>query len=206
VLLKITPLEITKQEFKKSMRGYHTEEVETFLEIVGTAYEKLLNDNKEHEKKILELETELKNYKEVERTLKQTLMSLQESSQQSRENSKKEADLIMKEAELTAAKMLEKARREKQTMQEQVITLQTQKQSLITRLRHVLTSQLELMDILDMDDADMSQLKDRSKKVFSGVKESISKEETRIAAQTNQSSENDEKSDLMGNVLNDSLS
>jgi cell division initiation protein len=168
-ILKITPLEINKQEFKKSMRGYDPIEVDTFLELLGSEYEKLLNTNKTYEKKVIELETELKNYKEVERTLKQTLMNVQETSDKSRENLKKEANLIRKEAELSAAEILENARRETQTLKEEMITLKTQKQSLITRLRHVLTSQLELIDVLDLDDVDLSKLKDRTKKVFSNV-------------------------------------
>ena len=167
--MKITPLEINKQEFKKTMRGYDPVEVDTFLEMLGSEYEKLINSNKTYEKKIIELETELKNYKEVERTLKQTLMNVQETSDKSKENLKKEADLIRKEAELSAAKLMEKARRETQLLKEEMVTLKTQKQSLISRLRHVLTSQLELLDVLELDDLDIAKLKDRTKKVFSNA-------------------------------------
>jgi cell division initiation protein len=127
---------------------------------------------KEYEKKIIVLEAELSNFKEVESTLKQTLMNVQETSDKSLANSKKEASLIRKEAELQAQKLVENARRERDTMSEEVITLKTQKQSLIARLRHVLTSQLELMDVLELDDMDISKLKDRTKKVFSAAKES----------------------------------
>ena len=167
--MKITPLDINKQEFKKVMRGYDAVEVDTFLEMLGKEYEKLMNDNKIYEKKLLELETELKNYKEHESTLKQTLVNVQESTTKSRENSKKEADLIKREAELTAAKLVEEARREVQKLKEEKITLDTQKKSLISRLRHVLTSQMELLDVLEIDDIDLHKLKDRTKKVFSGA-------------------------------------
>ena len=160
------------------MRGYDPVEVDTFLEMLGNEYEKLINSNKTYEKKIIELETELKNYKEVERTLKQTLMNVQETSDKSKENLKKEADLIRKEAELSAAKLLEKARRETQLLKEETITLKTQKQSLITRLRHVLTSQLELLDVLELDDLDIAKLKDRTKKVFSGVQMQQSRDQS----------------------------
>ncbi len=168
--MKITPLEIKQQEFKRVMRGYDTVEVDTFLDMVGAEFEKILNTANEHEKKIIALEAELNNFKEVESTLKQTLMSVQESSDKSLANSKKEANLIRKEAELQAQKLIENARRERDTMSEDVITLKTQKQSLIARLRHVLTSQLELMDVLEIDDMDISKLKDRTKKVFSAAK------------------------------------
>jgi len=168
--LKITPLEINRQEFKKSMRGYDPVEVDTFLEMLGNEFEKVISENKEYEKKVIELQTELKNFKEAERTLKQTLMNVQESSTKSRENSLKEADLIRKEAELAASEMLENAKRQTQMLKEEMVTLQTQKRSLISRLRHVLTSQLELMDVLEMDDVDLSKLKDRTRKVFTAAK------------------------------------
>ena len=154
--MKITPLEIKQQEFKRAMRGYDTVEVDTFLDMVSGEFEKYIESNKNYEKKIIALEAELNNFKEVESTLKQTLMNVQESSDKSLANSKKEASLMRKEAELEVQKMLESARRERDAMKEEVITLRTQKQSLIARLRHVLTSQLELMDVLELEDMDIA--------------------------------------------------
>lgn len=168
--MKITPLEIKQQQFKKAMRGYDAVEVDTFLDMIGNEFEKLFHETKEYDKKIIVLETELNNFKEVESTLKQTLMNVQENSDKSLANSRKEADLIKKESELEAQKLIESARRERDKMKGEVATLQAQKQSLISRLRHVLSSQLELMDVLELDDVDISKLKDRTKKVFSAAK------------------------------------
>ena len=171
--MKITPIDISKQEFKKIMRGYDPVEVDTFLEMLGNDYEALVNQNNDYIEKINKLEAELKNFKEVEKTLKQTLLNLQENSDKSRENSKKEAILIKKEAEIEAKEMIDKAKRQSQAMREEMITMQTQKDSLIARLRHILSSHLELLDVLELDDADASKLKDRTKKVFSQDKSDI---------------------------------
>jgi len=165
--VKITPIDISKQEFKKIMRGYDPVEVDTFLEMLGNDYETLINQNSDYVDRINKLEAELKNFKEVEKTLKQTLLNLQENSDKSRENSKKEASLIKKEAEIEAKEMIDNAKRQSQGMREEMITMQTQKDALIARLRHILSSHLELLDILELDDADSSKLKDRTKKVFS---------------------------------------
>ena len=116
--MKITPIEINKQEFKRSLRGYDPVEVDTFLEMIGKDYEKILDQNSKYQKRIIELETELKNYKEVESTLKQTLMSVQETSDKSLENIKREADLLRKESELKANKMIEDAKRETRKLKE----------------------------------------------------------------------------------------
>jgi len=50
--LKITPLELKQQEFKRVMRGYDPVEVDTFLDMVGTEFEKILNNAKEYEKNL----------------------------------------------------------------------------------------------------------------------------------------------------------
>ena len=216
--MKLTPLDISKQEFKKTMRGFDPVEVQSYLEMIGSELEKILSTNKEQERKLIELETELKNYKEVEKTLKATLMNVQETSSKSRENSRKEADLILREAELSAANIVENAKREKQSLQEEIITLRTQKQSLIARLRHVLNSQLELMDVLEIDDLDMSKLRDRSKKVFTTQKDqSPVPDVAKMAAKVDQSglpagqegnktgSSSKRQSDLLKDLLGEDL-
>ena len=201
--MKITPIDITKQEFKKIMRGYDPVEVDTFLESVSAEYESLIKQNGEHGNKITQLEAELKNFKEVEKTLKQTLLNLQENSDKSRENSKKEAVLVKKEAEIEARNMLDKANRAAQKMREEMITMQTQKDSLIARLRHILSSHLELLDVLELDDADTSKLKDRSKKVFSQTK--ISQETSEQEKNRNSNSEESEGGNIFKNIFDEDI-
>ena len=53
--MKITPLEIKRQQFKKTMRGYDTVEVETFLEMVSNDMEDLIRENREQKDKIITL-------------------------------------------------------------------------------------------------------------------------------------------------------
>jgi len=166
--VRLTPIEIKKQQFKKVIRGYDSVEVDTFLELVAGQYENLLVENESDKKQLIAMEAELKHFKEVERTLKQTLYNVQESSQLSKENSQKEANLIIREAELTAAQLTERAKLDVQKMMEEVAQLKQQKKSISARLRHLLSSQLELLEVLDLDDEDIIDLKDRTKKVFSG--------------------------------------
>jgi cell division initiation protein len=198
--LKITPIEINKQEFKRSLRGYDPVEVDTFLEMVGKDYEKILDQNSKYQKRIIELETELKNYKEVESTLKQTLMSVQETSDKSLENIKREADLLRKESELKANKMIEDAKRETQKLKEELITLQTQKHSLIARLRHILSSHIELLDVLEVDDFDISKLKDRTKKVFSSSTRYIKRNSKHDSMDQNSDNEEDSEGIDTGDI------
>ena len=149
------------------MRGFDPVEVNTFIEKLADDYEELLHENEQLHKQLLTAQTELKHFQEVEKTLKQTLYNVQETSQLSKENSLKEANLIKKEAELAAAQMVDRARQEVHSMREEINTLRQQKESFIARLRHLLSSQMELLEVLDIDDAELSKIKDKTKKTFS---------------------------------------
>jgi cell division initiation protein len=150
--LRLSPLDIKKQEFKRLMRGYDPEEVHTFLEMVAEEFEILQREKHRLEDETLKLRTQLHDYQEVERTLKQTLMNAQESVQLSRDNSKREADLLLREAELQAEKILEEARHKLAQLKNDLLVVRAQKDSFARRLRHLLESQLELIGVLELDD------------------------------------------------------
>lgn len=150
--MRLSPLDIKKQEFKRLMRGYDPEEVNTFLEMVAEEFEILQREKNRLEDEALKLRTQLHDYQEVERTLKQTLMNAQESVQLSRDNSKREADLLLREAELQAEKILEDARHKLAQLKNDLQIVRAQKDSFARRLRHLLESQLELIGVLELDD------------------------------------------------------
>ena len=151
--MKLTPLDIRKQEFRKTLRGFDPVEVQTFLDMVGEEYEQVLEKNKQLNNRLIELETKLKDYQESEKNLRETLLNVQEVKKQSEESSRKQADLVIKEAELKALEIIEMARKQARQMRDEVSTLKTQKESFINRLRQILISQIELLSVLEIDDA-----------------------------------------------------
>ncbi len=152
--MKITPLEIKRQQFKKVLRGYDPVEVETFLDMLSNDMEEQLRSTKDLRDRTIELETQLADYKNMEKTLQQTLMQAQEASGRSIENSRKEADLIIKEAELKAAQIIDKARSDFSRIKEQISSLKARKQSVISRLKVLLSSEIDLIRALEIDEED----------------------------------------------------
>ncbi|MBI3006488.1 MAG: DivIVA domain-containing protein [Ignavibacteriales bacterium] len=155
--MKISPLEVKRQEFKKVLRGYDPVEVDTFLEMISNELEELLGMNKQMKDKAIELETQLADYKHMEKTLQQTLLQAQETSGKSIENSRKEADLIIKEAELKASQIVEKARTDFSRTKEEIANLKARKESIISRLKVLLHSELDLLRALEIDEEDLSR-------------------------------------------------
>jgi cell division initiation protein len=150
--LKITPLDIKKQVFKKVLRGLDPIEVETFLEMVSEEFESLIKDKNNLSDDVLKLKTQLQDYQEVEKTFKESLMNAQQTMNQSRENSKRESTLIIKEAEVHAEKIIENAKKQLIDMKNELMIIKAQKDSFAKRLRHLLESQLELLKVLEIDD------------------------------------------------------
>lgn len=150
--MKITPLEIKRQQFKKVMRGYDPVEVDTFLDMLSNELEDILMRNKGLHDKIIELEVQLKDYRNMEKTLQQTLMQAQEASGKSIENSRKEAELIVQEAQLKANQIVEKARLDFARAKEEISNLKARKESMLSRLKVLLSSEIELIRALEIDD------------------------------------------------------
>src|SRR4030065_744008 len=77
--MKLTALDIKKQEFSKAFRGFDKLEVSAFLEIVAEEFEQLLGLNNGLQEKIKELEESLENYKKMEESWQNTLVTVQKS-------------------------------------------------------------------------------------------------------------------------------
>ncbi len=150
--MKLTPLDVRKQEFKKVMRGFDPEEVEAFLGMVADELESLIHERNKISDELIKLRTQLRDYQQVEHTLRDTLMKATSTVEESRVNSLREAELRIQEAELQAEKIVVNAKDELQELRHEINLLRTQKESFSRRLRHLLESQIELIDVLGMDD------------------------------------------------------
>lgn len=157
--MKLTPLDIKKQVFKKVLRGYDPIEIETFLEMVAEEFEAIIKERNDLSDEVLKLKTQLRDYQEVERTFKESLMNAQQTINQSRENSKRESDLIIKEAEVRAEKIIENAKMQLIEIKNELMIIKAQKDSFAKRLRHLIESQLELLGVLEIDDLGFDDIK-----------------------------------------------
>jgi cell division initiation protein len=148
--MKLTPLDIKKQEFKKVMRGYDPVEVDTFMDMMSTEFEELLKQQKDVRDKIVELETQLKDYRLIEKTLQQTLLQAQEATSKTYESARREADIIVREAEMRGAKLVDQANGDRVRLNQEVSQLKAKKESLIGRMRVLLSSELDLIKSLEL--------------------------------------------------------
>jgi len=141
----ITPLEIQNIEFKKSLRGYKEDDVDEFLDRVLVDFERLYNENSELKEKLEEMNNNIGKYKNIEETLKRTLIVAQNAADELRSNSMKEAELIIQEAKQKIRDMNADANREIKKSQIEYEEVRKEMQIFKTRFKTLLEAQLELV-------------------------------------------------------------
>ncbi len=114
--MKLTPLDIRRNEFAKAWRGFNKEEVESFLTMVADEVEGLTGDNRDLSRRVAELEKEVDEFREMERTLMDTLVNAQRAADDTKESTQREAEVIKREARVRADQAVEAARIESERL------------------------------------------------------------------------------------------
>ena len=137
-----------------------------FSEMIANNFEEVIREKNHLADEVIRLQTQLKDYQNVEKTLQATLVSAQESMKESKENSSREAEIVVKESELKAEKILEDAKLKLAEMKNELVLIKAQKDSFARRLRHLLESQLDLIEVLELDDLGFEKHTPRKGKIM----------------------------------------
>ncbi len=144
--MRITPLDIQQKQFSTRFRGFDMEEVDSFLELIREEMEELLRENANLREESRRYEKQLKEYKNIETTLKDTLISTQQMVEEYRNNARKEADLIAKDAELKAEEMMRIAQDKVVKIHEDITDLKGVRRHFKEELKRLIESHLGMME------------------------------------------------------------
>lgn len=143
--MKLTPLDIRKQEFSRKFRGCDPEEVQAFLNMAATQWEELGDERQGLENRVAELRAKLEHYEKVEAALEEALRITRESSEKTIRNAEAKARDLVEKAEFEARKYEEDARRTVHEIRRQASRLEEHRLELTARLRALLASETELL-------------------------------------------------------------
>ena len=118
-LLRITPLDIYQQEFKRVLRGFDPDEVEDFLERIADDYEQLIKENTTLKEHIESLEAQLATGGKAGQTEASETIVSEDASDIIRE-AKKEAESVIREARREADSIIAKAKDEAREIRPEV--------------------------------------------------------------------------------------
>lgn len=163
--MRITPLDIQKHGFRKTLRGYDPSEVKAFLTSFAEAYESVIRENQQQREESALLREQLKEHEEREHVLKQTLLTAQRAAEDLREAARREAQTLVKEAELKAEKMMEVARERIGRYEGRLVELKTLKRELVEKIETMLRRQAALLaDWRESDESDNLKFLDAARR------------------------------------------
>lgn len=133
--MKISAEDIKRQKFEIGFRGYNTQEVNTFLQLLSDDYETSLNDNERLTKEVAELRKKVEEYKKKEEFLEKAMVTAQRSAENTNYEAQEQANKIIKEAELNSEKIIGRAEIKAMEIKDEIFELQKQKKQFINQIK-----------------------------------------------------------------------
>ncbi len=150
--MKLSPLDIKKQEFAHGFRGYDTDEVDAFLDLLTQQWQQQQETERRLGDRVRELEAKLDHYEKVEEALQEALQTARESSHRVINNAEEKARLIIEDAEQRADRITKNAADDRHHLKRETAKIGNRRSEIVTRLRAFLMSELELLARYDGDD------------------------------------------------------
>jgi len=144
--MRITPLDIQQKQFPMKFRGFDVEEVYAFLEVIREEMEDLLRENASLKENVQRLESQIKEHRDMETTLRETLMTAQQMVEDYKTNARKEAELVVKEAELKADTVLKEAQEKVIKIHEDIVDLKGIRRHFKEEIKRLVESHLKMLD------------------------------------------------------------
>ena len=145
----LTPLDIRKQDFRKTLRGYDTLGVEDFRMRVADALERAMRERQVLEERVSVLTEQLRVFREREKAMNEALVAAQQLRQDTRAAAEREGQVIVREAEAEAKRLLDAARSAQNTVQVKMAETERQFQQYMGGFRALLERQLAELRALD---------------------------------------------------------
>jgi len=142
----LTPMDIHSKEFTRSFRGYKEDEVDQFLDEIVVDFEKLYKENIELKDRINNLIEQLNQFRTMEKTLKETLLTAQKTADEVITVAQKKSELIIQEAEDKARQIREEANKAVIEANREYFEIKNQIKILKSKIRSLLEAQIEQIE------------------------------------------------------------
>jgi cell division initiation protein len=146
----LTPLEIQKQTFARTIKGYNADEVRAYLHLVAEEIERLVRENDRLARENATIREDLEDHSNRERILKDTLLSAQKVAEDLTGNARKEAELIVKDAELLSERLIGQAMQRVADLERSITDLKIERRAVRNKLQSTLDT-VQQMVVLDAE-------------------------------------------------------
>lgn len=145
----LTPLDIRRQEFRRSLRGYEPMGVEDFRARVAEELERVIREKAVLDERLSALTEQLRVFREREKAMNEALVAAQQLREETRAAAEREAQVIVREAQTEASRIVDAARSDEVTIQARASEAERQFMAYVGGFRALLERQLAELRALD---------------------------------------------------------
>jgi cell division initiation protein len=181
--MRITPMDIEQQEFSKSFRGYNEEEVDDFLDKIVKDYEELINENVRLNEEIERMQEKLKEFGEIEETLRSALLNAQKSAEEMKGRVESEAKIIIEKAELEAKALKQQVFQREDLVKNEIDNLRRYKFNFKEKFKSMLNLYLKMIESEDFEKKGNYKIEEEISKEKAEKRVSGEKAEKRVSGE-----------------------
>jgi cell division initiation protein len=132
--MAVSPIDMRQRRFATAMRGYDRQEVTVFLTEAALDFENTLRENDRLRQEIVRLKASLNQFRELEGSLKSTLMSAQKVADDMHENAVQESTRLVQDAEARAELAMQKVQARIDAAQREIDNLRLKRREVETSI------------------------------------------------------------------------
>lgn len=144
--MKIAPIDIAHKSFKKKAFGFDQEEVMEFLRAVADELEDVIRERNSLKEQMREKELSILEYKERDKTLRDTITTAQRMSEKVREDAETEARLILNDANQKADIIVKDARDSLKAVYQEITDIKRAKIQFESHLKALVNTHLKILE------------------------------------------------------------
>jgi len=150
--MRITPMDIEQQEFTRSFRGYNEEEVDDFLDKIVKDYEELINENVRLNEEIEKMQEKLKEFGEIEESLRRALLDARKSAEEMKGRVENEAKVIIEKAKMEAKALKEQVFQSEDLVKNEIDSLRRYKFVFKEKFKSMLNLYLKMLETEEFEE------------------------------------------------------
>lgn len=145
----LTVLDIENIAFRKTMRGYDSEQVEDFLEKLAESLQGYCENAQRYERRITHMEDQLKEYMELKKSLQDALVLAQKSAEERVTTAESRAEVITAEAEAEAHRIISNAKERAETHKREIDRLRQVRYQFIAEFKGLISKFGSMLNALE---------------------------------------------------------
>jgi len=157
----ISKVDLLNKQFSRSLIGYSRLEVDQFLLELADVLGESAETHKNLRRKLKQMEQALKEYRQRDETLRDTLMSTQKMVDDLKVAATREAQLMLDEARAKADATVQRGHNRLAQIHEEIEDLKRRRTQFEVQLKGLLKSHLEMLEMSDPDRDKVEELESK---------------------------------------------